>query len=251
LRLLDGNHRDEVARVLRVTHVALYRLIDPGVALVDSVRRGANLVVGNGATPAEQMRNAANHYWDHEPMGGTIEAAAREFGVKPGTLRGHVRSEELSRKFSIDGSMYIEGADKLNDAERVQLTKFENETILRRACERLLSIPRHTSDHADRIAAAVKKTKPVTEAAQLEAIEAMVAVILAEREEEAQSRGGKAATQRKVCRGARAYETLLKTYFPAGVDPKDVIFDPAARAALVETLTALNAVTLHIIGGLA
>ena len=225
-------------------------LVDPGAATAEAVRRGANLIVGNGATLAEQMQNAAHHYWENEKTGCSIQAAADEYGVNRSTLRALVRGEELAWKLSVDGDMHIKGAEKLNSAQRVQLVKINNDAVLRLAVTRLLTVPRHTADHAERLFAAFKSAKPSTQEAQLAAVAAECDLQFAERKEEMETRGGKAAIRRKVRRGIEAYIKLMKTCFPAGVDPKDVIFDPEVRAIIAKYLGDSSNIELSIKGGL-
>jgi hypothetical protein len=234
--LLDGNHRDEVARVLGHTHADMYVLVDAGPATVNAVRRSANLLVGKGATADEKLQNAAHYYWENKPTKCSVRMAAGEFGVHPATLADYVRSEEVKRKLSADGDMYVPGADRYNAAVRNQLGKIKNERAFRVAATRLLDVPKFTARHAEQLCQ-VYRAAPRSDEAQAAAIDAEIERLIAERADEASAKTGPGSLQIRLNRLLTHADKALKVLIPPGVHPKDAITDPKYRA----TIAALSA----------
>ena len=243
----DGNHRDAALRKLGITHAAMYILVDPGPIQAETITRRANALVGLGFTLEEKILHAMAYFNSHP--GCTFKEAALKHQVSVSALGQRLRAAGLLKRFSADGDLPVPGSERFKDTVLAILARISNDKVLQYTAIQLLTVRGFGYKEADRLQKVVKETKPVTEEAQLEAVDAEIIRLRAEKASESGPHRGPASRQNMLIRANRQLLRLLEATFTAGVSPKDV-FDMDHRAEFVELSKQNRAIQQKVERGL-
>jgi hypothetical protein len=245
--LNDGNNRLVGVKKLGITRVAMYILTDPGPTQADTVTRRANAMVGVGHTLKEKLHHALAYYYSHPGCG--YKDAAEKSSIQPGTLAQRVKADTLARRLSADGDIPVPGFEDFNDTVLVYLSRILNAIVLRHAATQLRTVRGFGYKEADRLQKVVKEADPSTEASQLEAVDAEIIKLRAEKALEKGPKRGPTSKQNALIRTVRQLLQQLEATFTPGVNPKDV-FDIHHRAMYLELIRKVHTIQYKIEKGL-